>query len=119
MGPGERKEPLRLHFLHRGLPLDVLVAGISHLATGDLAGHKWSVHLHAKPLAKLAVIGQGAPDSRNRRLEFNALLNTVVHFRQPPGCILTRRTRDMQLSGCPLYYTAFKRDLNQERTGGG
>src|SRR6266436_9748133 len=86
--PGEGKEPFGLHFLHDGLPFDVLVARIGHLATRDLTGPEWAIQFHAKPLAKLPVIRQRTPDARNGRLEFHALLNTVVHFKQPPGCIL-------------------------------
>ncbi len=44
-----------------------------------------------KPLAKLPVIRQRAPDPRNGRLEFNTLLNPVIHIKQPPGCILAWR----------------------------
>src|SRR6202011_5683378 len=86
--PGEGKEPFRLHFLHDGLPFEVLVARIGHLATRDLAGYERPIQFHAKPIAELPVIRQRAPDARNGRLQFNALLNTVVHLKQPPGCIL-------------------------------
>ena len=45
---------------------------------------------YAKPLAKLAVIRQRTPDPRNRGLQFNALLNSVIHLKQPPGCTLVQ-----------------------------
>src|ERR1700728_5092432 len=117
MGPGEGKKPLGLHFLHRGRPLDVFIAGMRNLAARNLARYKRPLQFHAKPLAKLAVVGQRAPHPRNRSFEFNALFNTVVHFGQPPGCILTQAIPDMQLYGCTLYYTASRRDIDQESAG--
>src|SRR5207253_1659864 len=85
--PGERKEPLGLHFLHDGLPFEVLVARIGNLPTRHLTRYKGAIQFHPKPLAKPPVIRQRTPDARNWRLEFNALLNTVVHSTQPipPG----------------------------------
>src|SRR4029077_9209677 len=91
MGPGEGKEALVLHFLHDRLPSDVLIAGIINPARGHLTRYKWAIQLHAKPLAKLAVVSQRTPDPRNRRLELNALFNSVIHIRQPPSCILSLR----------------------------
>src|ERR1700679_1770667 len=117
MGPGEGKEPLGLHFLHRGRPLDVFIAGMRNLAARDLARYKRPLQFHAKPLAKLAVVGQRAPYLRNPSFAFNAPFNTVVHFGQPPVCILTQAVPDMQLYGCTLYYTASRRDIDQESAG--
>ena len=114
MRPGEGKEPLVLHLLHRRFPLDVFIAGMSDPAARDLAGHKWSIQFHAKPLAKLAVISQSAPHPRNRRFEFDALLNTSRSYKQPPGCILTQPAGNMQLSGCPLYCITFLLNTNQD-----
>src|SRR5438105_3104456 len=89
--PGERKDPFGLHFLHDGLPFEVLAARIGNLPTRDLTRYEWAIQFHTKPLAKLPVIRQRTPDARNWRLEFNALLNMVVQFTQPPSCILARR----------------------------
>ena len=85
---GEGKESFGLHFLHEGLPFDVLVARIGNLATRDLTRYEWAIQFHTKPLAKLPVIRQRTSDARNWRLEFNALFNAVVHLKQPPSCIL-------------------------------
>src|SRR5713101_4856590 len=93
MRPGEGKEPFGFHLLHEGLPFHVLVTGIGHLAPRDLTGHERAVQFHAKPLAEFAVIGERAPDPRNRRLEFDTLFNllhTVSHVTQSSGCILMR-----------------------------
>src|SRR5580698_4843874 len=105
--PGERKEPLMLHFLHDRFPFDVLIARIRNLAARNLTRHKRSVQLHPKPFAKLAVIGERAPDSRNRRLELDALLNlnTIIHHRQPPGCILYGPGTKKQSQGCTSVLT--------------
>src|SRR5271157_911080 len=98
MGPCEGKEPFGFHFLHDGLPFDVLVARIGNMAPRHLTRYKWAIQFHAKPFAKLAVIRQRTPDPRNRCLEFDALLDTVVHVKQPPGCILAwRRTKSNPL----------------------
>src|SRR5271167_813848 len=86
--PGEGKEPFWLHFLHDGLPFDVLVARMGNLATRDLTRYEWAIQFHTKPLAELTVIRQCTPDPPRRGLEFNTLLNTVVHIKQPHGCIL-------------------------------
>src|SRR6266850_791063 len=95
--PGEGKEPFGLHFLHDGLPFDVLVARIGNLATRDLTRYERAIEFHTKPVAELTVIRQRTPDPRNRRLELNPLLNTVLHLRQPPGCILTQPDRKRNL----------------------
>src|ERR1700730_13985227 len=87
--PGEGEELFGLHFLHVGFPDDVLVPRMCNVATRDLPCHEWAIQFHSKPLAKLTIIRQRAPDPRNRRLECNALLNTIIHIEQPPGCILT------------------------------
>src|ERR1017187_29500 len=79
--PGEGKQPLAFHCLYYGLPFEVLVTGIGNVATRDLTGHKWAIQLHSKPLAKLTIIRQGAPDPRNRSFELNAFLDTIVHSR--------------------------------------
>src|ERR1700690_1644646 len=89
--PGEGKEPFGLLLLHDRLLFDVLVARMSNLATRDLAGYELAIQFHTEPLAKLAVIRERTPDPRNWRLEFNALLDRVVHVKQPPGCILAWR----------------------------
>src|ERR1700733_7245378 len=60
--PGKGKKPFRLHFLYDGLPLEMLVAGIGNLAARHLARYERTIQLHAKPLAKLTVVRQGAPD---------------------------------------------------------
>src|SRR6267142_974761 len=86
--PGEGKEPLRLYLLYHSLPFDLLVTRIGNVTTRDLAGNERTIQFHAKPLAEFIVIGQRSPHSRNRRLEFDTLLNTVIHVKQPPGCIL-------------------------------
>src|SRR5208337_1339175 len=59
-----------------------------NMAARHLTRYEGAVQFHAKPFAKLAVIRQRTPDPRNRCLEFDALLDTVVHVKQPPGCIL-------------------------------
>src|SRR5262245_23120986 len=66
--PAKRKEPLGLHLLHRRLPLDVLVAGMSDAASRNLSRHEWSLQLHPKPFTKLAVVRQRAPDTGYGRL---------------------------------------------------
>src|SRR5262249_43767014 len=53
---------------------------IGHLAPRDLPRDKWAIQFHAKPLAKFPIIRQGAPDPRNRRLEFNPFLDAVRHY---------------------------------------
>ncbi len=99
--PGEGKEPFGLHLLHHGLPFDVLVARVGNMAARDLARHERAIQFHAKPFAELTVIRQRAPDPRNRRLEFNSLLNSIVAiFRQPPGCRLARRDSKRQPFCC-------------------
>ncbi|SPE26429.1 hypothetical protein SBA2_30094 [Acidobacteriia bacterium SbA2] len=86
--PGEREETFRLHFLDHRFPFDVFVPRVSDVTARDLARHEGALQFHAKPLAELAVIRQGAPDPRNRRLQLNALLDSVFHVVQPPGCRL-------------------------------
>src|SRR6266850_2988995 len=78
--PGEGKEPFRLHFLHDGLPFDVLVARIGNLATRDLPWYERAIQFHAKPLAELTVIRQRPPDPRNWRFEFDTFLNSILHL---------------------------------------
>src|SRR5215468_5304757 len=90
MRPGEGKQPFGLHFLHDRLPFDMLVAWIGDLATRDLTRDKWAVQFHTKPFAKFTVIRHCTPDPRNRHLEFDSLLDTVIHNTQPPGCILAQ-----------------------------
>src|SRR5882762_6636911 len=86
--PGEGKEPFRLYFQNHGLPFDVLVHRVGNVAARNLARYEWPIQFHSKPLAKLTVIRQRAPDPRYRRRKFNALLNLVIHRKQPPRCIL-------------------------------
>src|ERR1700730_10379442 len=93
VGPREGKKSFGFHFLHDGLPFEVLIARICNLATRNLALHEWAIQFHAKPLAKFAVVRQRTPDPRERRLEFNTLLNTVIRHKQPPGCILIYAVR--------------------------
>src|SRR5262249_22959183 len=81
-----------------GLPFEVLVAGIGNLATRNLTRYERAIQFHTEPLAKFTIIRQCTPDARNRRLEFNALLNPVIHFEQPPGCILPQAGRKGNLS---------------------
>jgi hypothetical protein len=50
------------------------------VATRDLARYERAIQFHAKPLAELTVIRQRTPNPRNRCLEFNTLLNSIVHF---------------------------------------
>src|SRR3954471_13188788 len=100
--PGKREQPFGLHCLHHRRPLDVFVTGMGNLTTRDLPWYKRAIQFHAKPLAKLAMVRQRTPDARNRRLEFNALLNTVAHFMQPPGCILRLPASKGQPRGCVL-----------------
>jgi hypothetical protein len=90
-----------LHLLHHGLPSEVFISRIGHLAARDLAGHKRSIQLHAKPFAKLAVIRQGPPDARNGRLEFNTLLDSILitHITQPFGCILAELSKTRNRKG--------------------
>src|SRR5215472_4594946 len=88
MRPGEGKQPFRLHFLHDGLPFEMLVAGICNLATRDLTLHKRALQSHTKPCAKFTVIRHRTPDPRNRCFELDTLFDTVIHYMQPPGCIL-------------------------------
>src|ERR1019366_694911 len=87
--PGEGERPFGLDFLHDRLPSHVLVAGMGNLAARDLTRYEWALQLYTKPLAKLAVICQRPPDPRNRGLQIHALFDPVIHFKQPPGCILT------------------------------
>src|SRR6266404_3752058 len=98
--PREGKESFRFHFLHNRFPFEVLVARIGNLSTRDLTWYEWAIQLHTKPFAKLTVIRECAPDARNRRLEFNTLLNTVIHVRQPLGCILAENYKKAQPRGC-------------------
>src|SRR5262249_15874726 len=60
--PGEGKEPFGLHFLHDGLPFEVLVARVGNLPTRDLTWYERAIQFHAKPLAELTVICQCTPD---------------------------------------------------------
>ena len=66
--PREGKEPFGLHLLHDGLPVDMLVSGMSNLTPRNLTPHEWAIELHRKPLAELTIVRQGAPDLRNRCL---------------------------------------------------
>ena len=50
------------------------------MAAGDLARNEWAIQFHAKPFAELAVIRQGPPHARNRRLEFDAFLNSIFRL---------------------------------------
>src|ERR1035438_1485034 len=95
--PGEGKEPFRLHLLHDGLPYYMLVARVGYGAPRDLTRYEWAIEFHAKPPPKLTVVRQCAPHPRNRRRKFHALLDAVVHLKQPPGCILARRGRKSNL----------------------
>src|SRR5580698_4805299 len=102
MGPSEGEKAFRLHFLDQPFPNDMFVARPGDLASGDLAGDEWAVQLYAKPLAEFAVVGQGAPDAGDGRVEFNAFLDAVGHFMQPPGCILAKGAPTCNL-GVALY----------------
>src|SRR5277367_4686755 len=93
MGPCEGKEPLVLDLLHDRLPFDVLVAGMSNLAARNLTLNERAVEFHVKPLAEFTVIRERAPDPRNGSLEFDALLDVVVHCTQPLGCTLAKLSR--------------------------
>src|ERR1700722_2873579 len=103
--PGEGKEPFRLHFLHHGLPLDVLVTRMGNVSARNLPRHKWAIQFHSKPLAKLTVVRQRAPDPRNRCRQFDPLLNAVIRVKQPLGCILCWRRKKMQPRGSPCCRT--------------
>src|SRR5579864_3585270 len=100
--PGEAEEALGLHFLDHGFPLEVLVTGIGDVPARDLTGHEGAVDFDAEPLAKLAVVGQGAPNAGDGCFEFDALFNTVAHDMQPPGCILIEMSTHAQPFGCFL-----------------
>src|ERR1700716_2271311 len=112
MGPCERKELFGFDFLHDGLPFDVLVAWIGNMATRHLTRYKWAIQFHLEPLAKLAVIRQRTPDPRNRRLELNALLDSVIHSMQPPSCLISlRHTKSnpavaLSAAGLMTYFTS-------------
>src|SRR5437879_5799264 len=95
--PCEGKNLFGLHFLHHRLPFDVLVARMSNVAMQDLTGYEWAIQLHPEPFAKLNVIRQCTPDPRNGRLEFDSLLNTIIHIKQPPGCIICQPTEKSNL----------------------
>src|SRR5580704_928386 len=97
MRPCEGEQLLRLHFLDDSLPLEMLIAGISDLAAGDLTRHKGTVQLYAEPLAELTIIGKGAPNPRNRRFEFDPFLDAVGHNMQPLGCIIARARENCNL----------------------
>jgi hypothetical protein len=42
--------------------------------------YKWSIQFHAKPIAKLTIIRQRTPEPRERRFEFCALLDAILHL---------------------------------------
>jgi len=66
----------------------VLVARVGNLAPRDLTRYERAIQFHAKPFPEFTVIRQRTPDPRNWRLAFNTLLNTFIHYKQPPGCRL-------------------------------
>src|SRR5467141_2458259 len=59
--PGKAEETLGLDLLYHRLPADMLVAADRDLALRQLARHERALHLHAEPLAELAVVGECAP----------------------------------------------------------
>src|SRR5262245_49127825 len=108
MRPGEGKQPFRLHFLHDRLPFEMLVAGICNLATRDLTLDKWAIQFHTKPFAKFTVIRHSTPDPCNRCLEFNPLHDTVIHYTQPPGCILPQTDAKSNLLVARFYVSELR-----------
>src|SRR4029077_3384936 len=106
--PGEREQPLRLHFLDHGLPSDMLIAGVGYLPTRNLPRHKRSVQTNAEPRAELMMISQGSPDAGDRGLEFDGLFDAITHA-QPPGCSLGSPSRDQTQP----FYCSFKRTMSK------
>src|SRR5215470_4530210 len=84
--PAEREQALRLHFLDRDLPFDVLVAGVGDVAPRHAPDREWAVELDAKPGAELTMIGECTPDAGNGRLQVDLLFDAIAHA-QPPGCV--------------------------------
>src|SRR5262245_13135366 len=76
--PGEREQPFRLHILHHGLPLEVLVAGIGDASSRNLSRDEGAVQRDAKPFAEFAMIRQRAPDPRDRCAELETLLDAIA-----------------------------------------
>src|SRR6266446_9681868 len=66
--PGEREQPLGLHFLDHGLPSHMLIAGIGYLPMRDPPRHEGPVQPDAEPRAELVMIGQRSPDAGYRGL---------------------------------------------------
>ena len=83
--PGEREQPLGLHFLNHGLPAEMLISGIGYLPAGNLPRHEWPIQSDPEPRAELVMIGQCAPDAGHRGFEFDGLLDAITHA-QPPSC---------------------------------
>src|SRR5690606_3326999 len=84
--PGEREQSLGDHVPDHGAPLDVLVAGVGDVAAGFLAGGEGGLEFDPEPFAELAMVGERAPDAGNRRGQFDAFLDPVVHV-PPRGCV--------------------------------
>ena len=50
------------------------------MTTRHLTRYKWSIQFHAKPIAKLTIVRQRTPEPRERRFEFYALLDAILHL---------------------------------------
>src|SRR5579863_2946772 len=78
--PGEAEQPLALHALHHHLHAQVLVARVGDLSGGRLPGVEGLLHPDAELAAELLVVGQCAPYPRGRGLQFDALLDSILHI---------------------------------------
>src|SRR4051812_46936863 len=93
--PGEREQPLVLHFLDDDLHDHVLVTGMSDVAARRFSRNEWSVQVDPEPLAKLAVVGDRPPNPRGRRVELNLFFDAVSAERshvQPPKVVFRYAT---------------------------
>src|ERR1700730_9293688 len=98
--PGEREQPLGLHFLDDRLPPDMFIAGIVYLPAGNLSRHKGPVQPDPEPRTELVIIGQRPPDAGNRGVELDGLFDAISHV-QPHGCPRYNTLRQKaQPNGC-------------------
>src|SRR5450432_1723536 len=86
--PGKGEEALGFHLLHDHFHCVLLVAGIGDPAPRGLTGNEGRFQVYLEPLREFTVVRQGAPDSRDRGLEFDLFFDSILFNRQRHGCML-------------------------------
>src|SRR5690606_16534457 len=84
--PREGEQPFGDHVPDHGAPLDVLMTGVRNVAAGFPAGSERGFEFDPEPFAEFAMVGERAPDTGNRRGQFHAFFDPVVHV-PPHGCV--------------------------------